>query len=69
MESVVITDKIYSQNISYNFANPYRHDDMASLERPDYYRIICTIVTQDNAVYMADPYVISILPTDYSEDV
>lgn len=69
MESVIITDKIYSQNISYNFANPYRHDDTASLERPDYYRILCTIVTQDNAVYTADPYVISILPTDYSEDV
>lgn len=66
MESVAKTGKIYSQGIHYTFWNPYRHDNRDLLV-PDYYRVICTVVTQDNAVYTEEPYVFSLTPTDYSD--
>lgn len=68
-ESIYTTGKIYSQEIRYTFWNPYRSDNRGLLTTTDYYRIICTIVTNDNQVYTASPYVFTITPTDYSDVV
>ncbi len=48
-ELVAETEKIYTQNIKYDFIRPYRHDDSYhEHSTSDYYKIVCEVVTQDN---------------------
>lgn len=65
-ELVAETNKIYSQNIEYNFWNCYRHDSNYAHGTNDYYKVVCEIVTQDDMVYTSDGYVITLTPADYS---
>lgn len=48
------TEKIYSQNIAYDFFLPYRHDITHPFGTSDYYKITCDVVTQDNYVYQTN---------------
>ncbi len=65
-ELVVETNKIYSQDIKYDFWNCYRHDSGYTHDTTDYYKIVCEIVTQENMGYTSDGYVITATTTDYS---
>lgn len=48
-ELVSKTKKVYSQQISYNFYAPYRHDEnFKDGFQPDYYRVKVDLVTNDN---------------------
>lgn len=66
-ELVEETNKIYSQDIEYNFWNCYRHDSNYAHGTNDYYKIVCEIVTQDNMVYTNDDYIITLTSADHSE--
>ena len=67
---VAETEKIYAQNIEYNFIRPYRHDDNYHKHNTsDYYKIVCEIVTQDNMTVQIESNVFEKKPNEsYQED-
>lgn len=56
------SNPIYSQEISYEFWQPYRHDEDIEPIDKDYYKAVCTVVTQDNVEYSFESNVIAIEP-------
>lgn len=64
------TEKIYAQNIKYDFIRPYYHDETYhQYSTSDYYKIVCEIVTQDNMSVSIESDVIEVFPNDtYQSD-
>lgn len=59
-ELVDETPKIYSQKIEADFYVPYRHDEnYNNNEAPDYYKVVCNLVTNDNVEYSVTSEVIT----------
>lgn len=62
---VAETEKIYAQNIRYDFVNPYRHDETYHQHgTSDYYKVVCDIVTQDNMTVSVESDIIEIPPDE-----
>lgn len=57
-KKIASTGNIYSQRLKYEFADYLYHDNLNS-DGNDYYKVVCTVTTQDNAV-VSDDYVITV---------
>lgn len=64
---VAETEKIYAQNIRYDFIRPYFHDETYS-GTSDYYKVVCDIVTQDNMSVSIESDVFQISPNETYQD-
>ena len=65
-ELIEETNKIYSQNIQFEFWNCFKHDSSYQHGTKDYYKVVCEIVTQDGMKYTSNDYIITLEPADHS---
>lgn len=60
-ELVDETKRRYSQKIEADFGCPYRHDEeFNNNESPDYYKVVCNLLTNDNVEYSAESAVLTL---------
>lgn len=64
VQLIAETEKIYAQNIEFDFYDPYYHDESYQGGTSDYYKVVCELVTQDNMAVTIESDVVEKTPNE-----